>query len=71
MTVNAVYHLLILKFNRNLWYGIFIHTFFDFIGLTMIYLGFCGKQVAATLGPTMFKSSPKVFGEDCWRDRHR
>jgi membrane protease YdiL (CAAX protease family) len=36
----AVYHLLILKFNRNLWYGIFIHTFFDFIGLTLIYLGY-------------------------------
>ena len=36
----AIYHLLILKFNRNLWYGIFVHTFFDFIGLTMIYLGY-------------------------------
>jgi membrane protease YdiL (CAAX protease family) len=36
----AVYHLLILKFNRNLWYGIFVHTFFDVIGLTMIYLGY-------------------------------
>jgi len=35
----AVYHLFILKFNRNLWYGTFIHTFFDFIGLTLIYLG--------------------------------
>jgi len=35
----AVYHVLILKFNRNLWYGIFIHAFFDFIGLTLIYLG--------------------------------
>ena len=35
----AVYHLLILKFKRNLWYGTFIHTFFDFIGLTLIYLG--------------------------------
>jgi membrane protease YdiL (CAAX protease family) len=33
------YHYLILKFNRNLWYGIFFHTFFDFIGLTQIYLG--------------------------------
>lgn len=30
MIAGAVYHLLILKFNRNLWYGIFIHTFFDF-----------------------------------------
>jgi len=36
----AVYHLLILKFKRNLWYGTFIHTFFDFIGLTLIYLGY-------------------------------
>ena len=35
----AVYHVLILKFNRNLWYGVFVHTFFDFIGLTLIYLG--------------------------------
>jgi len=35
----AVYHALILKFNRNLWYGIFVHAFFDFIGLTLIYLG--------------------------------
>jgi membrane protease YdiL (CAAX protease family) len=33
------YHALILKFNRNLWYGLFFHTFFDFIGLTLIYLG--------------------------------
>jgi len=36
----AVYHLLILRFGRNLWYGTFIHTFFDFIGLTLIYLGY-------------------------------
>jgi len=36
----AVYHLLILRFGRNLWYGLFCHTFFDFIGLTMIYLGY-------------------------------
>jgi membrane protease YdiL (CAAX protease family) len=35
----AAYHALILKFKRNLWYGIFIHAFFDFIGLTLIYLG--------------------------------
>jgi len=36
---SAVYHALILKFNRNLWYGVFVHAFFDFIGLTLIYLG--------------------------------
>jgi membrane protease YdiL (CAAX protease family) len=35
----VVYHALILKFNRNLWYGVFVHAFFDFIGLTLIYLG--------------------------------
>ena len=35
----AVYHVLIIKFNRNLWYGVFVHAFFDFIGLTLIYLG--------------------------------
>jgi membrane protease YdiL (CAAX protease family) len=35
----AIYHVLILKFNRNLWYGVFVHAFFDFIGLTFIYLG--------------------------------
>jgi membrane protease YdiL (CAAX protease family) len=40
MVAGAVYHILILKFKRNLWYGVFIHTFFDFIGLTMIYLGY-------------------------------
>jgi membrane protease YdiL (CAAX protease family) len=40
MIAGAVYHILILKFRRNLWYGVFIHTFFDFIGLTMIYLGY-------------------------------
>ena len=34
------YHALILKFNRNLWYGLFFHAFFDFIGLTLIYLGY-------------------------------
>ena len=34
------YHAFILKFNRNLWYGLFFHAFFDFIGLTLIYLGY-------------------------------
>jgi membrane protease YdiL (CAAX protease family) len=34
------YHWLIIKFNRNLWYGLFFHTFLDFIGLTQIYLGY-------------------------------
>jgi len=36
----CVYHALVLKFNRNLWYGIFAHAFFDFIGFTFIYLGY-------------------------------
>ncbi len=39
-TAGLAYHYLIIKFNRNLWYGIFFHTFFDFIGLTQIYLGY-------------------------------
>ncbi|MGZ3935390.1 MAG: CPBP family intramembrane glutamic endopeptidase [Flavisolibacter sp.] len=34
------YQAFILKFHRNLWYGIFFHAFFDFIGLTFIYLGY-------------------------------
>ena len=36
----AAYHGLILRFNRNLWYGVFFHAFFDFIGLTLIYFGY-------------------------------
>lgn len=36
----SAYHLLILRYGRNLWYGLFCHTFFDFIGLTLIYLGY-------------------------------
>jgi len=36
----SVYHLLILRYGRNLWYGLFCHTFFDFIGLTLLYLGY-------------------------------
>ena len=35
----AVYHVLIPRFNRNLWDGVFAHAIFDFIGLTFIYLG--------------------------------
>ena len=36
----CAYHALMIKFNRNLWYSIFFHTFFDVIGLTYIYLGY-------------------------------
>ncbi|MGI8950111.1 MAG: CPBP family intramembrane glutamic endopeptidase [Chitinophagaceae bacterium] len=36
----SAYHAFVLKYNRNLWYGIFFHTFYDFIGLTFIYLGY-------------------------------
>ncbi len=36
----SVYHMLILRYGRNLWYGLFCHTFFDFIGLTLLYLGY-------------------------------
>lgn len=35
-----VYHLLILRFKRNLWYGIICHAVFDTVALTMLYLGF-------------------------------
>ncbi len=35
----CAYHALILKNNRNLWYGIFFHAFYDFIGLSFIYAG--------------------------------
>lgn len=36
----SVYHLLILRNGRNLWYGVFVHACYDFIGLTYIYLGY-------------------------------
>jgi len=36
----CIYHFAMLKFKRNLWYAVFIHTFFDVIGLTYIYLGY-------------------------------
>ncbi|MGC4035600.1 MAG: type II CAAX endopeptidase family protein [Chitinophagaceae bacterium] len=35
-----VYNLVMIKFKRNLWYSIFVHGFFDTIGLTYIYLGY-------------------------------
>ncbi|HVX26126.1 MAG TPA: type II CAAX endopeptidase family protein [Parafilimonas sp.] len=35
----CAYHAFILKNNRNLWYGIFFHAFYDFIGLSFIYAG--------------------------------
>lgn len=35
----CAYHLFILKNNRNLWYGLFFHAFYDFIGLSFIYAG--------------------------------
>lgn len=34
------YHLLMLPFNRNLWYAFFAHGVFDTIALTYIYLGY-------------------------------
>ena len=34
----CAYQALILKYKRNLWYGLFFHAFFDFIGLTFIFL---------------------------------
>lgn len=36
----CAYHAIMIKFNRNLWYSIFLHTFFDMIALTYIYLGY-------------------------------
>ena len=36
----CAYHALMIKFNRNLWYSIFFHAFFDAIALTYIYLGY-------------------------------
>ena len=36
----CAYHALMIRFNRNLWYSIFFHTFFDTIALTYIYLGY-------------------------------
>ncbi|MFT3932194.1 MAG: CPBP family glutamic-type intramembrane protease [Chitinophagaceae bacterium] len=36
----CVYHAVILKYNRNLWYGFFVHGFFDAIAFTYIYLGY-------------------------------
>jgi membrane protease YdiL (CAAX protease family) len=35
----CAYHAFILKNSRNLWYGLFFHTFYDFIGLSFIYAG--------------------------------
>lgn len=35
----CAYHAFILKNGRNLWYGLFFHAFYDFIGLTFIYAG--------------------------------
>ena len=35
----SCYHVLTLKYNRNQWYGLFFHSFYDFVGLTFIFLG--------------------------------
>lgn len=35
----CAYHAMILKNARNLWYGLFFHAFYDFIGLSFIYAG--------------------------------
>jgi len=36
----TIYHALILRYKRNMWYGIFCHAIFDTIALTFIYLGY-------------------------------
>jgi membrane protease YdiL (CAAX protease family) len=35
-----VYHALMLRYKRNIWYAVFCHGIFDTIGLTFIYLGY-------------------------------
>jgi len=35
-----VYHALMLRYKRNIWYSIFCHAVFDTIALTFIYLGY-------------------------------
>ncbi|HXB45486.1 MAG TPA: CPBP family intramembrane glutamic endopeptidase [Puia sp.] len=39
LIAGCAYHGLMLKYDRNLWYGLFFHAFFDFLGLTFIFLG--------------------------------
>jgi len=36
----CAYQSLILRNHRNLWYGLFFHAFYDFIGLSFIYAGY-------------------------------
>lgn len=36
----CAYHALMIRFNRNIWYAIFFHAFFDTIALSFIYLGY-------------------------------
>jgi membrane protease YdiL (CAAX protease family) len=36
----CVYHALMLRYQRNMWYAVFCHALFDTIGLTLIYLGY-------------------------------
>jgi uncharacterized protein len=36
----CIYHAVVIKYNRNLWYSFFAHGFFDTIAFTYIYLGY-------------------------------
>ncbi|MCW3119954.1 MAG: family intrarane metalloprotease [Chitinophagaceae bacterium] len=36
----CAYHALAIKFQRNLWFAVFFHGFFDTIALSYIYLGY-------------------------------
>lgn len=36
----CVYHMLMLRYKRNMWYAIFCHALFDTIALTYLYAGF-------------------------------
>lgn len=37
----CIYHALMLRYKRNMWYAFFSHAMFDTIGITLIYLGYC------------------------------
>ncbi len=40
LLAGCIYHALVIKYNRNLWYSFFAHGFFDSIAFTYIYLGY-------------------------------
>jgi membrane protease YdiL (CAAX protease family) len=40
LLAGCVYHIIMLRNNRNIWYAFFCHGVFDTIGLTLIYKGY-------------------------------